>query len=189
MNPDDFDPALLAFLRKCEPERSAEPQPDREPDREHEPTKCSCRPECTSAPAIAYLGRWYAIEHAPRDALQATHVPRVGETPRATAGMISPRLAIGICEDGRRAKGAHEGGFIDPPQAHPDASHQFPLILGSGVSAKVGYADTPAGARLERMLSADEEQRHSLCDALAAMSGTPIGLSPARIARERMRRG
>ncbi len=96
---------LLAFLHKRTPESSATPHPDREPDRTHEATRCS-RDNCTEPPVIPHQGSWWCAAHAPRDALASTHVPRVGETPRATAGMISSKAVIGIREDGTRAPGA-----------------------------------------------------------------------------------
>lgn len=128
-----------------EPLGSAAPRPDREHDREHLPPRCACSEACGYVATVPYLGQWWAPEHAPGDALRAQHVPRVGEAPRATAGMISARLVVGMQEDGRRAEGAGSWEWR-PPLPQPIRGHdEMALASAHGITSGgiMGYQPAP----------------------------------------------
>lgn len=113
----DHAPAGACNVPGCPHAASSRPRPDRQP-------MARCDHEgCTESPSLPQVvtvqGRqvkkWWCFDHAPVMAL--ARPPRVGESPRALAGAISPRAMFGRRqgEDGKdHALGKGAGPFWRP---------------------------------------------------------------------------
>jgi DNA-binding CsgD family transcriptional regulator len=124
---------LPGGLRLGEPKASA--SPTARPGTAAAETQTRCR-ECGAIASGATDRRGaYCLDHATPASLAAP--PRVGEHPRAAAGMIA-RNVTGVDEGGRHGDGA-EGWWFRPPQPTADLHHDVPVQVGE----TVGYQRSP----------------------------------------------
>lgn len=86
--------------------------------------------QCGSIASGAFDERgWYCVDCAEKRPSTTAHPPRVGESPRAAAGMISANVR-GVTDDGTRPDGA-ESWEWRPPRAKPDAHHDQQIVVGN----------------------------------------------------------
>lgn len=72
---------------------------------------------------------WLCIDDAEKHPASTAHPPRVGESPRAAAGLITGNVR-GVDEDGKQPDGA-ESWEYRPPRDHPDLHHDQQIIVGN----------------------------------------------------------